>query len=99
MATMDAKTLKQFEVVVRDFEDKVEFDSHDFIFKYIEKFEEDYIRMLQPVKDGFQILDSWFGRALLDNQNDLGIRKMDESSISRNIKGNDTSCAKWEIIK
>lgn len=91
---MDDITLRRFREVVQELDD--EFDSHAFIFKFMQKFEAVYIGMLQPVEGGFQILDSWFGRTLLDCQAELEIQKEERESVSLNVKGNITSCALWK---
>lgn len=74
-----------------------EFDSHDFIEKYISLYERPYVNMLVEKIDNqgiFQTVNSMIARFIEDNKTGLGVTK-DERIKSQNVKGNYTENQKW----
>lgn len=71
-----------------------EFSSHDFIEKYIQEFEEDYIRALVPERGGFRRLNSAIGRFMSTHSQTLHIEKVGDI-IDENVKGYDSPNASW----
>lgn len=77
------------------------FDSHDFIKKYVEMFPAEYLEKLisalrnrQDIKAVTDV-DSEIARFLSVHSGDLKIEKENDNSQSENILGNISSCAKW----
>ena len=74
-----------------------EFDSHDFIEKYLTVFERDYVNMLINNIDSttiFRTVNATIGRFLSNNQETLNIRKITRTD-SRNVRGNVTDNQYW----
>ena len=73
-----------------------EFDSHDFILKFLEKFPAEYGELLinhKTVNDAHAEI----GRFLLDKDNKLEIEKTGEHE-SLNIFRNISPCAQWNKV-
>ena len=89
-------TFTEAEEVLRHLPD--EFDSHAFIFKYIDLHENDYIEELSQNNGRdkvFRKVNAEIGRFLSINQKDLHIEKTNKLS-SPNIKGNNTENQCWK---
>ena len=77
-----------------------EFYSHDFIEKYIDLYEREYLAeliryaLITPQRGAFKKLHSHMGLFLTRNMEKLHIRK-DERGNTKNIKGNSTENQKW----
>ena len=74
-----------------------EFDSHAFIFKYIDLHENDYIDELAQNNGRekvFRKVNAEIGRFLAMNHEDLNIEKTNRRP-SQNIKGNNTENQNW----
>lgn len=71
-----------------------EFSSHQFIEKYLQVFEADYISLLNPENGSIRRLHSEIGRFLVNNSNKLNIEK-NGNSMDKNIKGYDSPNALW----
>ena len=74
-----------------------EFDSHDFIEKYLTVFERDYVNMLINNIDSttiFRTVNATIGRFLSNNQETLNIRKITRTD-SQNVRGNVTDNQYW----
>lgn len=70
------------------------FSSHQFIEKYMQEFEADYISGLHPENGGFRNMHSTIGNFLMKHSNRLNIEKIG-NSIDKNIKGYDSQNALW----
>ena len=75
------------------------FNSHDFIEKFAEIFESEYIDFLNQYKGkgAFQTVHSQIGRFLRDNENILHIKGIGKAE-NKNIFGNIDGIEKWEKI-
>ena len=74
-----------------------EFDSHAFIFKYIDLHENDYIDELAKNNgrdNVFRKVNAEIGRFLSIYHDDLHIEKLNRQ-LSQNIKGNNTENQNW----
>lgn len=74
-----------------------EFDSHDFIKKYLTIYERHYVTMLMENIDNtniFRTVNATIGRFLANNQNILHIT-MNIRINSQNVRGNITENQKW----
>lgn len=80
-----------------------EFDSHDFIPKFAERFEQEYVRLLYKYINSspFTTLHSQIAQSLGKNQDALGISKVDDGRVheSNNIFNNITPCALWRKVR
>lgn len=91
--------LSNFQEVLNRLESN--FDSHDFIKKYVEMFPKEYLEKLLPALSkrqdimGVTDVDSEIARFLSVHSNDLKIEKEDDKKGSENILGNITPCTKW----
>jgi lipoate-protein ligase A len=86
--------------IVAEFDIDKEFSSHDFIEKFTEKFEEDYIEMLvsyQKSGKAFQTVHKLIAKYLSLNMTDLEIEKTQKKQ-SENVKGN-LGIIQWWIRK
>lgn len=70
-----------------------EFDSHDFIMKFLAMFEEDYKILF--ANSSIQHADAQLARFLSLNAEELGIRKLEGLSESENFHGEKSSVHKW----
>ncbi len=87
--------------IISEFDINDEFSSHDFIEKFIEKFEHDYIEMLvkyQNKGQAFRKVNSSIAKYLTSNMLDLGIDKT-QRKVSENVKGNLGIIQWWIRIK
>lgn len=80
------------------------FDSHDFIKKYVEMFPKEYLDKLisalsnrQDIR-GVTDVDAEIARFLSIHSDDLKIEKENDNCGSKNILGNITPCAQWHKI-
>ena len=74
-----------------------EFDSHDFIEKYLTLYERHYVMMLMANIDKaniFRTVNATIGKFLADNQESLHIT-MGIRINSQNVRGNITENQKW----
>lgn len=74
-----------------------EFDSHDFVEKYLTVFERDYVTMLIGNIDNseiFRVTNASIGRFLSDNHGILHIEKAPRTN-SQNVRGNITDNQNW----
>lgn len=86
--------------IIGAFELNIEFSSHDFIKKIIQKFESEYIDMLvkhQNSGKAFQTVNSLIGQFLSSKSDILKITKT-EKRESENIKGNIDTVQFWARI-
>lgn len=78
-----------------------EFDSHDFIQKYLSTYEKDYVELLYSFKDSkrgiFRAAHSKIGRYLSSNSSSLKIEKTIRQE-SENIKKYDSKNQTWRKI-
>lgn len=94
--------LNKFQEVLNQLESN--FDSHEFIKKYVEMFPKEYLEKLLPALSkrqdikGVTDVDAEIARFLSNHSADLKIEKDNDSSASENILGNISSCAKWHKI-
>lgn len=88
-------TLDEADEVLRHLPD--EFDSHAFIYKYIDLHENDYIDELAQNNgrdNVFRKVNAKIGRFLSIHQERLHIEKLNRQA-SQNIKGNNTGNQNW----
>lgn len=74
-----------------------EFDSHDFIEKYLTLYERHYVTMLMENIDNtniFRTVNATIGKFLANNQELLQIT-IDIRKTSQNVRGNITENQKW----
>jgi hypothetical protein len=84
------KNIDSIKSIITEFEINKEFSSHDFIEKFTEKFEQDYIEMLvnyQKSGQAFQTVHSLIAKFLSLKMSILGIEKT-HRKVSENIRGN-----------
>lgn len=84
------KNIISIKSIMTEFEINKEFSSHDFIEKFIEKFEKDYIEMLinyQKSGQAFKTVHSLIAKYISLNKIVLEIEKT-ERKQSENVKGN-----------
>lgn len=90
--------LEHAQIVVHELPE--EFFSHDFIEKYIDLYEREYLAeliryaLLTPQRGAFRKLHSQIGLFLTRNMKKLRIEK-EERGNTKNIKGNSTENQKW----
>jgi hypothetical protein len=70
-----------------------EFDSHNFITRYLNEYEKEYIQILAD-SEVFRTANAQIGRFLSDHSVELGIEKV-ERVVSSNIKGNESENQNW----
>ena len=88
-------TLQQAQRIISELGN--EFDSNDFIEKYMSLFERDYVNALvEKIECNhiFRTVNASIGRFLTDNQKELRIAK-NERKTSNNVKGNDSENQGW----
>lgn len=78
------------------------FTSHDFIWKFIEEYEDIYIPELwshynKRTGIAFREVNRQIGKFLSANREDLGLKKI-ERTDSKNIHGNYTPVREWEKL-
>lgn len=73
------------------------FDSHVFIREFIKTQPSSYGRMLIEYED-VTVTHSVIANFLLNNANKLGIERLKDDSISRDIFDIETPCAEWKTI-
>lgn len=83
----------------------LEFDSHQFIERFIRENEREYVEMLYAQKDSlaiFRTVHAHIAKFLADNAEELHICKDTEygdgRAESRNIKGYDSENQKWKKL-
>lgn len=84
--------------IITEYDLNEEFSSHDFIEKFTEKFEHDYIEMLvkyQKKGRAFKTVHGAIAKYLTSKMSVLGIDKT-EKKVSENVKGN-ISIVQWWI--
>ena len=91
---MDKELLTKFQSVVDSFNRK-EFTSHDFIKKFLEKYEDDY-RDIFSVKT-LQTTHAQLARLLSENAKALGITKS-EKTLSENFHGKKSFVQGWKFL-
>ncbi|HCT94201.1 MAG: hypothetical protein A2X19_08905 [Bacteroidetes bacterium GWE2_39_28] len=78
-----------------------EFDSHEFIEKYLSTYEKDYVELLYSFKDSkkgiFRAAHSKIGKYLSSNSSSLKIEKIERGN-SENIKKYDSENQTWKKI-
>ena len=87
--------------IIAEFEIEEEFSSHDFIEKFIGKFESEYIEMLvryQNSNQAFQTVNSQIGLYLSTKKEILGIYKT-ERKESENVRGRFHDIQWWTRTK
>lgn len=92
------KNMPTIKNIITKFEFDKEFSSHDFIEKFIEEFESEYIEMLvkhQHSGRAFKIVRRQIARYLSSKTSVLHIEKT-EKKESENVKGN-LSVVQWWI--
>lgn len=96
-------TIDQAHSVLNDLlsENKITFDSHEFINKYRKTYENEYLAMLldnrSPRNTAVQTTNSIIARFLSQNAKELHIEK-DSVVYSYNDHGEKSSNAKWRFI-
>ena len=86
--------------IIASFENLKEFSSHDFIEKFSEKFEPEYIDMLSKYKtsgQAFQTVNSQIAKYLSENMSMLELEKTSRKQ-SENVHGN-IDRVQWWIRK
>lgn len=91
---MDKELLTKFQSVVESFNRK-EFTSHDFIKKFLERYENDY-REIFSVKT-LQATHAQLARLLSENAKALGITKS-EKTLSENFHGKRSVVQGWKFL-
>lgn len=84
------KNINSIKNIISEFHINKEFSSHDFIEKFTEKFEQDYIEMLvnyQKSGQAFQTVHSLIAKFLSLKMSVLGIEKTQKKE-SENVRGN-----------
>ena len=80
------------------------FDSHDFIFAYLGRYERDYVALLSECLSSgsdsgiFLTANSKIARFLSDNKEALGLALSGRLVESRNIKNNITPNHQWKKL-
>jgi hypothetical protein len=101
----DALRLALRDVVGQLMGEKSSFDSHEIIFKLIEQYERDYVELLSSLLENtsqngiFKEANRQIALEISYNASAFGLRKRDEDVLSLNIKGYESECACWDVIR
>lgn len=94
------KNITSIKDIILEFDINEEFSSHDFIQKFIGKFEQDYIEMLvsyQKSGQAFQTVHSLIAKHISLKMRVLGIEKT-QRKLSENVNGNVANIQWWNRI-
>ncbi|HPL93512.1 MAG TPA: hypothetical protein PLK02_00210 [Paludibacteraceae bacterium] len=90
-----SKKTKEIKAIIGELPN--EFDSHYFIQKFAQKFQREYIEMLNLYIDNgvpFQTVNQQISSFLAKNEDNFGIKGQGKIS-SQNIFGNNSECERW----
>ena len=84
--------------IISELEDR--FDSHDFICRFIRRFEVGYIGFLHEhgTTDAFRTINAEIGKFLSENKNGLFLCSLGKVQ-SRNVFGCDSEVEEWQKVK
>ena len=92
-------TVREAEIIIQRLGGKPQFDSHDFILLYLEKFPYSYFSMMRAKDNQVNMVNADIANFLKKHQVSLGIREEAGKVTSLDLYSNPAECALWTIIK